>query len=102
MILNNPVKINNNKIANNGKLITEEITITELYPILIDNNRRKSVVAQLIPFFDTIMLWANEEYDSIGDYTQAQAENRILEILGDDPSNILKNYIFKRERSNGQ
>lgn len=31
-------------------------------------------------------LWSGEEYDAAGDYTQADIENRILELLGSDPA----------------
>ncbi len=30
-----------------------------------------------------ILLWADEAYDAAGDYTQAQVEARVLEVLGD-------------------
>lgn len=31
----------------------------------------------------SILLWSGDEYDAVGDYTQAQAEARVLEVLGD-------------------
>lgn len=94
MILNKPVIINNN--AKPGKNTTPDtITVSEVNVILIDNSKKKRVSAQLIPFLDTITLWENEQYDAIGEYTQAQAESRILEILGDDPGSVLKFYRFK-------
>lgn len=31
----------------------------------------------------SILLWSGDEYDAAGDYTQAQAEARVLEVLGD-------------------
>lgn len=30
-----------------------------------------------------ILLWADDAYDAAGDYTQAQVEARVLEVLGD-------------------
>jgi hypothetical protein len=30
-----------------------------------------------------ILLWSGDEYDAVGDYTQAQAEARAVEVLGD-------------------
>lgn len=31
-----------------------------------------------------LVLWRNEDYDNIGDWTQAQANARIEELLGND------------------
>lgn len=43
-------------------------------------------------------LWKNEDYDSAGDYTQNQLENRLLEVLGenlqDGPQNLFSIEIL--------
>lgn len=36
------------------------------------------------PFMRTLTIWEGDAYDAAGDYTQAQAEARILEVLGPD------------------
>jgi len=64
-------------------------TFNELPLILIDNSKLKKVQAQMPPFYKPLTLWENESYIEIGDYTQSQAEARILELLGSDPANIL-------------
>lgn len=62
------------------------LKISELPITLIDSTQHRTVHAHIniFPFFKTLVLWQNEEYDNVGDYTQAQAETRILELLGDD------------------
>lgn len=57
--------------------------------LLIDDSRGRKVVARLPPAPRGIVLWKGEEYDAVGDYTQAQAEQRILELLIGDPAKIL-------------
>lgn len=58
-----------------------ELTLTRLDPVLIDDSGRKLVLARLHPAVRPLLLWRGEEYDEIGDWTQAQAETRILELL---------------------
>ena len=48
-------------------------------PIAIVNDRPRPLPAKRIP----LTLWQGDEYDAIGDYTQAQVEARVLEVLGD-------------------
>lgn len=60
------------------------LTLTELDVTIIDNAKRKHCVAQIRPCPYPLVLWEKEAYDAAGDYTQAQAEARILELLGSD------------------
>lgn len=76
MILPAPVTLT----RNNG----ETVTIGELSLIFHDYNERRIVVAILRPHCRSVVLWEGDEYDAVGDWTQAQAESRILEILGPD------------------
>jgi hypothetical protein len=62
----------------------QELTLEKLEPIIIDDSARKFIVARLHPAFRTLPLWRGAEYDAAGDWTQAQAEERILELLGSD------------------
>ena len=62
----------------------QPITLTELDITIIDNAKRKSCVAQIRPCPRPIVLWENAAYDAAGDYTQAQVEARVLELLGAD------------------
>jgi hypothetical protein len=62
----------------------QPITLATLDVTVIDNAKRKSCTAQIRPCPHPIVLWEGEAYDAAGDYTQAQVEARVLEVLGSD------------------
>ena len=64
--------------------VQKPITLTELDVMIIDNSKRKSCVAQIRPCPYPLELWKGAAYDAAGDYTQAQVEARVLEVLGSD------------------
>jgi len=70
--------------------VQKPITLTELDITIIDNAKRKSVVAQIRPCPRPLVLWEKAAYDAAGDYTQAQVEARVLELLGSDPKAVLE------------
>lgn len=96
MNLTNPITIQPPTITRtNGEVrVQNPITITELDVTIIDNIKRKSVVAQIRPCPRPLVLWTGEAYINVGDYTQAQAENRILELLGNDPKSVLEGLFL--------
>jgi hypothetical protein len=61
-----------------------ELTLARLEPVFIDDLARKVVLVRLHPAFRPLLVWRSEEYDAIGDWTQAQAEAKIGELLGTD------------------
>lgn len=71
------------------------ITLNELDITIIDNATRKRVVVQIRSIPQQIVLWEKEEYDAVGDYTQAQVENRVLELLGSDPKAFLESLFLE-------
>lgn len=70
--------------ANGEVRVQKPITLTELDVTVIDNAVRKSCVAHIRPCPYPLVLWEKEAYDAAGDYTQAQVEARVLEVLGSD------------------
>lgn len=76
------------------------ITLTELDVTIIDNAKRKSVVAQIRPVPRPLVLWNGDAYTTAGDYTQAQVEARILELLGNNPSSVLEGLFLPPVRPN--
>jgi hypothetical protein len=86
MNLANPVTIQPPTItrANGEVRVQKPITLSSLDVTIIDNAKRKSAVAQIRPCPYPLALWTKEAYDAIGDYTQAQVEARVLELLGSD------------------
>lgn len=59
-------------------------TFSSLAPVIIDDAAHKIVVARLHPALRPFPLWRGSEYDAAGDWTQAQADARIMELLGSD------------------
>jgi len=61
-----------------------EMKFAELDFTISDNATRKIARAGIrrCPF--AVTLWDGAAYDAAGDYTQAQAEARLLEVLGSD------------------
>jgi hypothetical protein len=84
MILSNPVTL----IVNN-----EQIEISNLDIFIMDHQSRKIAIARVAPFIQPIILWRGLEYDNVGDYTQAQVEQRILERLGDNTQETLQSLV---------
>jgi hypothetical protein len=64
--------------------VIQPITLTSLDINLMDSSRHKVVAANVIRFPVPVVLWKGDAYDVAGDYTQAQAEARLLEVLGPD------------------
>ena len=64
--------------------VQKPITVSELDVTLIDNAKRKRCEARIRPCPYSLVLWGEAAYDAAGDYTQAAAESRILELLGSD------------------
>lgn len=65
------------------------ITQSDWNLVLTDDSRNRRVVAQLLPVTKPFILWQGDAYDTISDYTQAQAEARLLAVLGSDPAAAL-------------
>ena len=62
--------------------VTPAVVVAELtIDRIIDTPSRKEVVAFIREIPRPIKLWEGAAYDAIGDWTQAQAEARILEVL---------------------
>lgn len=59
-------------------------TLTELDLTISDSSAQKRVVARILHIPRPVTLWEKDAYDAAGDYTQAQAEARLLEVLGPD------------------
>lgn len=96
MNLSNPIIITPPAITKaDGTVKTfNPVTLNELDVTIIDNSKRKSVVVQIRPVPRPLVLWSGNDYDSAGDYTQAQVEARINELLGNDPKVVLEGLFL--------
>lgn len=73
---------------------SETIELNSLDIVIIDDNARRFIIAKLAPFFKPLILWMREDYDNIGDWTQSQAESRILELMGNNPEEKLQSLVL--------
>lgn len=73
------------------------ITLNELKLVILDDVNAKTCSVRISPFPKPLVLWSGSEYDSIGDYTQEQLENKLLEVLGNDPASVLKSLVPTNE-----
>lgn len=84
----NPLKKSNGSFKNLLPII-----LTELKCVIIDDIQKKECSVRIIPFPKPLVLWSGNEYDEIGDYTQAQVDAKILEKLGENPEEVLKTLM---------
>lgn len=71
------------------------ITIKDINPIIIDNPNNNTINAQIIGIPSLIPLWVGEECINKGDWTRSEAEAKLLDILGDNPAQVLRSFFPK-------
>ena len=100
MNLNNPITIQPPTITrSNGEVRSfNPITLNELDITIFDNAKRQSCSVRIGPCPRPLALWEKESYDAIGDYTQAQVEDRVNELLGNDPVGVLEGLFLPSQR----
>jgi hypothetical protein len=72
------------ELPNGATLQRPSKTVHRIDFVIVDDNRRREASAWLHLADKPLTLWEGDEYDAAGDYTQAQAEARLLEKLGPD------------------
>lgn len=85
-----------------GKIINSPlITLDNLQLIFTDNPAFKTISAktQQLPQI-SIIIWNNQEYDKIGDWTKKQAELKIKSLMGEDPGKYLRSLYPKTLEEN--
>jgi hypothetical protein len=60
---------------------------------IIDTASRRLCHAHIGGCRQMLLLWSGDAYDAAGDYTQAQAEDRLREVLGADPVAVLQGVL---------
>ena len=68
----------------------QQITLTSLDIGTIDIPSRQVVRVQIRPFPMPLIAWEGEAYVAAGDWTQAQLEARVVELLGENPAAVLE------------
>jgi len=97
MKLNNTISITPPPFTNNlGKVVyPDTLVLDNLDLVFTDNPINKTVSVNLLGIQTPINLWSGSEYDAVGDWTQAQAEAKLTERLGDDPAAFLRSLFPK-------
>lgn len=70
-----------------GKNVSCRLLLTKTMP----NGKSRPIPLPIKP----LTLWHGDEYDNVGDYTQTQAENKVLELLGSNIKEKLESFIRK-------
>jgi len=81
---------------NKGDLINPEpLVMNELEITYSDNPIKRFVEARINRVPMPFLLFNGDEYTKIGDWTQAQAEAKVLEFLGTDPAKKIRSLFPK-------
>ena len=99
MNLENPIVVQPNPIKKRDGSFKNilPITLNSLDFVILDDCKNKTCSVRIRPFPQPLNLWSGEDYDAAGDYTQAQLEAKLLEVLGEEPAEVLKNLMPKYE-----
>lgn len=65
------------------------------YSVSYSDSAKRAVA--IINGFSPIVLWSGKDYDSAGQFTDADTDKRLLEVLGNDPDKYLNDMNKKRE-----
>lgn len=87
------MKLNNTVTINLGS--GDPLVLNDLDVLIMDHQARKLVLAKVHQLAGPLTLWRGPEYDEAGDYTQAQIEDRIKELLGPNLEHLQS--LFHRE-----
>lgn len=86
---------------NTGNIVQPQtITIAEANITYIDNPNSKSLTVRIDKIPALIPLYQGSEYDTIGDWTEAQAEEKLRIVLGDNPALYLRSLFPKTMEEN--
>lgn len=76
------MKLDNTVTINLGS--GDPLVLNDLDVLIMDHQSRKLVLAKVHSGAKFLPLWRGSEYDNAGDYTQAQVEARIKQLLGEN------------------
>lgn len=85
-----PYSDNNGKVTHPPELVFDTLNVS-----YTDTPSSRTVTARIDKIPQSIVLYAGDQYDLIGDWTQHQAEQRLLQLLGDDPATYLRQLFPK-------
>ena len=97
MKLNETITINPPPYTDHTGKITHPnpIALNERGLVFTDHVKNRTVHVNIRGIPMPLTLWSGNEYDTIGDWTQVQAENKITELLGDNVATKLRSLFPK-------
>lgn len=84
----------NNSITIDFPTNIPSIVLNKLDIVIMDRPQRKVVQLKIHPFPYLLTLWSGSDYDAIGDYTQAQIEEKVREYIGNNPKAQLEKLFL--------
>lgn len=101
MKLSQEITINPPPYSHNNKIINPEpLVLNALNVMYIDNPTQKFYYAQIDKFPTSVELFRNNSYDQAYPVDSIKGENKLREIIGDNPAVFLRNLFPKTMEEN--
>jgi hypothetical protein len=71
----------------------QSATIDTSKYVLSDDAAKKRVSVTFDGLYVPVVIWEGDAYTNAGDYTQAQVDARIVEVLGVDPAATISSLL---------
>ena len=71
----------------------ESFELQNLEIDFIDRPRNKTVSVRVFPFPKEVTLWSGDDYDTIGDWTQEQADSALTMFLSANPVAVFESLF---------
>jgi hypothetical protein len=79
---------------NGQPVLRSEHVFTELNITIVKDAERKSVRGYITGVPLHLTLWKGDDFDIASEYTEEQVKDRVLEILGDNPTAVLEKLFY--------
>lgn len=93
--LNKPVSIKITPI--NPSLSPRDVKVEKIDFSVTYDNARKVAFATIKPFMRNVTLWSGDEYDKAGQFTDADVDAKMKQIVGKDAKAFLQALVDKRQ-----
>jgi hypothetical protein len=67
-----------------------QVTLTQLNVRWVDDTQNQVVRACIAGIPKPLILWQGTAYTAIGNWTEAQAEEQLIALLGSNPAQVIK------------
>lgn len=92
-----PITINPPPYSDGSGNVThpQPLELAKLNVSYIDTPEARTVIARIEHIPNVVTVYSGDEYDAVGDWTQSQVEQKLVEILGSNPAVTLRG-LFPR------